>query len=293
MDLSKFEIFLAVAETKSFTKAAIACHLTPSAISKHIKAFEDQTKVNLFERTTRAVKLTPEGKLLHTQCLRLQKELDDTRELANRMHGKPSGILRIATNYFFGERYLFPAIQKFQQLYPQLSIEIIYDEFTPPEFSGKQVDLALGFSLPAATDDIVMRALFKTYYLLCGTKKYFAKNKIPQLLDDLNQHYYINHTGRRGFNQPYFKQAYRDFPLKTSLWLDQSSAMLAAVKQNIGIAHLQEYAIRHELQSGEVIAVLPKYQLDDVTCYLYYSKPRYVQPKVRAFVDFILEVFKQ
>ena len=74
--------------------------------------------------------------------------------------------------------------------------------------------------------------------------------------------------------------------------MDQSSNILAAVKQDLGITHLQAYAIQDEIKSGKLIAILPEHQQQNIPCYLYYATSRYLQPKVRAFVDYIISVFE-
>lgn len=229
MDLSKFEIFLTVAKTLSFTQAAKLCHLTPSAISKHIRTLEDQTQTTLFQRTTRKITLSTEGNIFYQQCLRLQKELEDTRELVTRLHAKPKGRLTIASNYCFSKHYLFPIIRNFQKQYPDLEIEIICEEFLPPDLHNKQIDIAIGYSTPteAGTNS---ETLFNSHYILCGTPQYFEKHGIPNKLDDLQNHYYINHSKRRGLQHPYLKKEFRGFPLQTALWLDQSSNILGVCR---------------------------------------------------------------
>lgn len=285
-DLDRFELFIQVAQAETLGHAATMLGTSKASLSKHIKRLEADLKIDLFSRNARRLILTALGKKLLSQCLRLKKELDDTRSICNQLLEQPEGIMRVIAFEYFAKQLIFPKLEIFLKRYPKLELIIDTSERIP-DFEREQIDLAIGFSLPAPLD-IIRRSITTTRYVLCASPKYFAKNGIPKKLTDLNKHYYIGHCGRAELQKNPSKVQYK-LRVRPSLLLNSVSAMIECAKQGIGLIQLPLYLLQDLLVNGELIEVLNQFQSKTPTnVYFYYPKYRFIQPKVRKFIDFFL-----
>ncbi|ASG67988.1 LysR family transcriptional regulator [Francisella halioticida] len=283
-DLDRFELFTHTAELGSLTKAAARVNLSKASLSKQIKRLEKDLKVDLFLRSGRNLQLTEQGKLLLVQCLRLKKELDEARSVCQNFIEEPEGLLRIVASEYSVKKLIFPKLNAFMENYPKLDLIIDTHEYIP-NFSDQQVDLAVGFSLPAG-NEIIRSRILTSRLVLCATKQYFDRYGIPKKLRDLNDHKYITHTGH--LNDGLRLKQGNNLMLKPYLVFNHTSSMIACAKQSLGLIQLPEYLLTEYLEHGEFIEVLTDYQLDKVHIYYYYPKHCYIQPKVRKFIDSFL-----
>lgn len=282
-DLDRFEVFTCVAQEGSLTQAAIVLKTTKASLSKQIKRLEIDLKVDLFLRYGQRLHLTSQGKLLLEQCLRLKKELDDTRSICQQFHEEPKGELHVVAFEYFAKKLIFPKLKNFLQLYPKLQLFIDTSERIP-NFEREQVDLAVGFSLPAP-DDIVQKKMATTRYVLCGSRQYFEERGEPKKLNDLKDHFYIGHSSRTEVNSIKLKPRY-EIIINPHILLNSVSSMIECAKEGLGIVQLPLYMVKKDLDIGDLIEVLKKYQATDQGVYYYYPRYRYAQPKVRKFIDF-------
>ncbi len=283
--LDRFELFTYVAQASSITQAAAVLGVTKASLSKQIKHLEAELRVDLFSRQGQRLHLTEHGKVLLEQCVRLKKELDDARSICQQFHEEPEGTLQVVAFEYFAKQLIFPKLKTFLQRYPKLQLNIDTNERIP-NFEREQVDLALGFSLPAPLD-IVRKKMATTRYILCASPQYFAEKGIPEKLNDLTQHLHIGHRGRPVERAIKLKPSYA-LSIKPYLYLNSIVAMIECAKQGLGLVQLPLYVLAEALKSGELISVLEAYQAVDENVYYYYPNYRYVQPKVRKFIDFFL-----
>ena len=220
-----------------------------------------------------------------TQCLRLKKELDDARSICQQLIEEPEGILRIVVFEYFAKKLIFPKLNDFLQKYPKLELNINISERIP-DFEAEQIDLAIGFSLPAPLN-IVRRSITTTRYVLCASPEYFQKNGKPIHLKELKNHRYISHSSRPESQVINLKPPHQ-LSIKPYLLLNSVSAMIDCAKQGLGIIQLPYYLLSDILKNGELVEILEEYQAVHANVYYYYPRYRYVQPKVRKFIDYFL-----
>jgi len=284
-DLDRFELFAAVAQADSLTQAADALGMTKASLSKQIKILESDFKVDLFSRHKQRLILTEQGKILLSQCLRLTKELEDTRSICQQFNEEPEGNLRIVAIEHFANQLIFPKLKLFLQRYPKLRLYIDTRE-RMPDFEREQIDIAVGFSVPAPPE-IVRRSIETTRYVLCGSPQYFTEQGKPRNLKDLLQHNYLAHNIRTEERTIALKPGY-SLAIKPYMLLNSMSSLIECAKQGIGLIQLPSYFINDYLKNGELVEVLTEYQATDAPVYYLYPRYRYIQSKVRKFIDFFL-----
>jgi DNA-binding transcriptional LysR family regulator len=283
-NLQNFETFLCVAENKGFTAAAKKLNISKAAVSNSIKLLEESLKIPLFIRNTRNISLTEEGKLLLTQCYRLKNELDTARNLISKFQESPTGTLKISCNPYFASNYLIKKLEKYMHKYPQVNIELLAEE-RMPDIEREQIDIVFGINWPAPPD-IVRKVIGKTRYVLCASKPYLEKYGKPKRLKDLEtNHNYIPHIGRKNKNLLVNLKTNSNLNLTSKLKSNNAEFMKKCALENMGIIQLHDYMVKEELKNGDLIEILKDEFKEEIPIYIYYQRHRFVQPKVRNFVN--------
>lgn len=284
-DLDRFEVFTYVAQSGSLAQAARQLQRTKASLSKQIKKLETELGVDLFSRHGQRLHLSMQGEILLQQCLRLKKELDDTRAVCKDFHTMPKGVLHIVALEYFAKKLIYPRLQTFMQQYPQLEIILDISERVP-DFEREQVDIAVGFSL-IAPDNVIQRSLTTTRHVMCASPQYLKTYGTPTTLIDLHEHRYIGHYARQEVCNTHLKSGHQ-IKIKPNLMLNNVSGMIECAKAGQGIVQLPHYVLAGLLQSGELVEVLAPYQATNAPVYYFYPKFRYTQAKVRCFINYFL-----
>lgn len=280
------DAFIAVAELQSFTRAADALNMTKGGVSQAIRQLESQLSVRLFFRTTRKVSLTDEGKLFYKQCQRLKREMDGTLELVSQFHQAPSGLLRICSNPHLAKAKLIKLIDIYLARFPDVDIELLCDE-RMPDMIEEQVDIVFGINWPAP-EDVVAKVIDNTRYVLCASPAYLEKHGMPTCIEALSEHNYIPHLGRDPNTPLMHIDVNSPFQLDKRLAVNNISTMLALAEAGIGIIQVHQYAAKSALASGRLLEILPELSKPNIPLYVYYQKHRFVQPKVRQFLNLVI-----
>lgn len=281
----QLKVFQAVAELGGFSKAAQALGCSKSAVSQTIKGIEAALQVPLLIRTTRSCEPTPEGQLLLAQCQRISDELEAARHLVASFHEQPSGKLRISCNPYWAERNLLALIEKYLSLYPKVSIDLIAEE-RMPDMRAENIDLVFGINWPAP-DYVVAKKIGHTRYVVCASPAYLEKNGTPKTHADLSHHRYIPHYGRSHENLLIGCAHAKALNMNLSLTANNANFMKQLATRGLGIVQLHEYMVDEALHSGELVELFADAPVVTTPIYIYYQKHRFVQPKLRQFVNLL------
>lgn len=282
-DLSNLEAFMQAVEMKSFSLAAEELHLTKSAISKSIKQLETTFELPLFLRNARHLELTPEGSVFYQHCLNLKAAMQRTQSVIKAMHDEPSGKLKLSVNPSLMKSLVVPIIAKYQQLFPKVVLEVLYQEDNVDMYAN-EIDIVIGRNLEAP-DEIVLKKAFDSDHILCATPEYIARHGgMPQVVEDLKRLAFVGHINKRSMP---IRSEYPEY-INQSLQMDSILAIKQAVLVGMGISQLHDYVVKKELQSGELIHILPEIKMPRLL-YVYYQKHNYTQPKVQRMLDLITQ----
>lgn len=275
--------FITVVEKNSFAAAAKKCGISNAAISRKINHLEAELKAKLLNRATRKISLTEIGAQYYQHCKKLIKELIEAESDIMESQSEVSGVLNITSSRYFAIRYLMPRLSEFMVLYPKVLIKIeLAERF--PDLDKEDVDILFGVSIEGP-DKLVRKRITSSRYVLCASPQYLKENGIPKVPSDLSQHRYITHTMRVPDNIVRFKNN-KEIYVKPVLYLNDSRAMRGCAIQNMGIVKLHDYVVVDALQNGQLVEILSEYGEAPKPVYLYYQQSRYLQPKIRKFIDF-------
>lgn len=284
--INLFEIFYKLVTYGSFTNTANALGITKAAISHSIKQLEKELKVDLLIRTTRRLSLTHEGKLLFEYCKTLQNEIENIRDLAESFHSEPSGTLKINTSSFFAKSVLIGLIKEYSKRFSKVKIEVNIEE-RMPNFKTQETDIILGVNW-TPPEDIIARKIATTRYILCASPVYLQHNGIPTNLSDLANHKYIPHKSRTTALVNIKKNNLNPQTLPFELSANNIEFIKECVLNDLGIAQFHEYIVKDEIQNGKLVELLKDEFLDQQDIYIYYPKNKFVQPKVKEFVNLVM-----
>lgn len=285
ISVSLFEVFYELSLHGSFTSTAKALGVTKASVSHSIKQLEKELRVDLLNRTTRTLSLTHEGQLLLTYCESLQSEIDSVRDLSKSFHKEPSGVLKISTTPYFAKEVLQPFIKEYLLKFPKVEIEILIEEKIS-NFKMQEADLILGVNWQPP-EDIVARKIAQTKYILCATPEYLKNGGCLNDLDDLQKYNYIKHKSRPTALVA-LKGKSRHIEVNSSLSANDSDFIKQCVLLNMGIAQLHGYMVVDEIKKGKLVPLLENEFIDHQDIFIYYQKNKFVQPKVKEFVELVV-----
>ncbi|HAT7910349.1 TPA: LysR family transcriptional regulator [Legionella pneumophila] len=275
--------FIAVVEEHGFAAAARKFGVSTAAVSRQITRLEAELKAELLVRTTRKLSLTEIGARYYQQCKKTLLELNEAEIAIASSRNEAVGILNVTSSRYFAMRFLLPYLPEFMELNPKLQIKIeLAERF--PDLAQENVDVLFGVSMEGPPE-LVRKRVSTTRYVLCASPDYLAENGIPKTPSELGKHRYITHSMRNPDNFVTFKNNEQIY-VKPVLWLNDSRALCECALLGMGIIKLHEYIVAEALQDGRLIEVLPEFQESSLSVYLYYQASRYLQPKIRRFIDF-------
>lgn len=290
--LSDIAVFVKVVDSGSFTKAASRLGLSKSVVSKYVTRLENDLGSQLLQRSTRRLNLTEIGRAFYEHSRRGLMEIEEAEAIVSRLQEAPRGILRLNAPMSFGILHIAPLIPDFLASYPELSIDI--------NFEDRKIDLIEdGFDLAIRIADLsdsslVARRLAPCRHVVCATPGYLKKNGIPRTPEDLRDHNAITFKYQDSPTQWQFLSAGKKVttvPVSGSIQMNNSLALREAILNDAGITLTPTFIVGEDIKSGKLQAVLTQYQLLEVSIFAVYHQRRHLSPKVRAFIDFIASRF--
>ncbi len=281
--LERINSFIAVVEQNGFAAAARKQGVSTAAMSRQVARLEADLKVELLQRTTRQIALTAIGAEYYQQAKKALADLVEAEIAISNSLDEPTGILNVTSNRYFAIKYLIPRLPEFTAHYPKLQVKIeLAERF--PDLTKENIDLLFGVSMEGPLA-LVRRQVATTRYVLCASPSYLEKHGEPRRPTDLRKHNYITHSMRKPDNVIILGNN-TEIYVEPMLWLNDSRAMCECAIQGMGIVRLHDYIVADALANGSLIEILPEYCARNQPIYLYYQQSRYLQPKIRRFIDF-------
>ncbi len=288
-------------ESGSFTAASVVLGLTPAAISKNVAGLEAALQVRLFNRTTRKLSLTEEGKAFIAQA-RLGLIALEAAASAATTGLKPQGLVRVNCPVGFGRCFVLPALPDFYVQHPDVQVELSLDDHAV-DLVGQGFDVGIrGGSQPP--EGMVARKICDVPAVLVATPKYLATRGTPLHPRDLQHHDLLRVKFASGHMTPWEfkdktlsksgagKSAIVAFEGPAKLLVSDPEVILHAALLHMGIARLGRHHAHGALQRGELVEVLKTMHAPSVVgMSMFYPHRVGLAPRVRVLVDFLLARF--
>ncbi|MBL8669721.1 MAG: LysR family transcriptional regulator [Alphaproteobacteria bacterium] len=292
--LAETEAFLRVLETGSMTAAAHGLGITPSGVSRQIARLEERLGAQLLVRTTRRIGPTEAGRAFFERCKRIVADLEEAEEAVAATQLRPRGTLRVDMATAFGEEVVAPLLPAFQERYPEVTLHATYNDRVV-DIVGEGVDLAIRIA-SLADSTLIARRLARNRRVVCGSPAYFARKGMPACPLDLAGHDCMVLLTSEG---PRDEWRFESTSVEESrpLWVKVAGRYRANSVRTLrgmalggaGLALLPTYLIGEDLRSGRLVAALGEMLSHDTAINAVYPPSRHLSPKVRCFVDFLVE----
>jgi len=285
-------VFVRVAETENFSAAARALKLTPSAVSKLIGRLEDRLGAQLLNRTTRRVSLTGEGRTFYQHCVPILSAIDEAEQAISGRHGEPRGLLKANASTAFARDHILPLIPGFLARYPEIRLQLTVSE-TLVNLVEEEIDVAIRIGqLPDSS--LIARKLGGVRRMVVGAPSYLEKYGIPKKPDDLKDHNCLILSTGTTFNLWEFKGANRPRRIEVNgnFETNNAVALLNAALAGIGLIRAGDFTLASEIKAGRLVPVLADFETTTETnVYAVYPHNRHLSPKVRVFIDMLVDAF--
>ncbi|MER5170950.1 LysR family transcriptional regulator [Thioclava sp. GXIMD2076] len=291
--LTEMEAFATVVDQGGFTDAARKMGISKSAVSKHVSALETRLGARLLNRTTRRVSPTEIGMAYYDRARRVLNDAGEADALVTSMQTAPSGTLRISVATDFGVHLLSPVLGEFLSTYPEINVNMVLNN-RYVELISEGFDMAIRLG---ELEDSSLRArkLTETGQKMIAAPGYFQKYGRPMKIDDLNSHKLLHYSNQSTGNVwKVTAPSGERRQVRSAGWLtvNDGQSLLQAAISGLGIAYLPSFLCAEALKKGIVEEALPDLPEDTMGIYAIYPPGRYTQPKVRAFMDFLVDTFQ-
>ncbi len=282
--LDRLRVFVAIADKASFTEAARALGISPTATSRGMAELETSLGVALLRRTTRSVTLTPEGAAYLERCRRVLEDLDDAARSIRGDKAEPRGLLIVTAPVLFGRMHILPIVTRLLRAYPGLDVRLtLTDRFARLVEEGVDVAVRIG---DLADSSLHALRLTEVRRVLIASPAYLAARGEPTTPTDLRGHdiiafegFALNGEWRFG---PKLETVVRCEP---RLLTDSIEAAIDAAIEGIGIARTLSYQVDHHVAAGRLRYLLTDLEPPPWPVNLVYQANRLRSPNVRVFLD--------
>lgn len=287
------QVFTRVVDANSFTKAADSLGLPRTTVTTIIQSLESLLQVRLLNRTTRRLSLTPDGASYYERCIRILADLEETETSFHNVARGPKGRLRIDVPASIGRLILIPQLCEFYKRYPDIELVIGMGD-RPVDMVQEAVDCVIRIG-ELQDSTMVARRIGTFQMLTCAAPSYLERRGVPHTIEDLQEHQAVNYfSSRTGRNIDWdfiVDGVITDVKVHGAVSVNDADAYVACALQGFGLIQAARYMVLPYLQSGELVEVMSKMSSSPMPISVVYLHNRHLSPKVRAFVDWVAELF--
>jgi DNA-binding transcriptional LysR family regulator len=290
-NLNDIQVFMAVVDAGSFIAGGKAMGLSRSAAGKAVMRLEDRLGVRLLNRTTRTLSPTDEGRLLYERGLQILASVDEAEASVAGTSGMPRGVLRLTVPDAYGRHVLLPIIGKYLKSWPDIQVEVSFTDRVA-DIVEEGFDLAIRIGVTSADSSFVSRVVARCRAMLCASPAYIAARGEPTDLDELAAHdclVFSSRNQRQTWHFPGEQGGWIKAQGRSRLRLDSGEALLDAARASLGIAFLPDFLVAEDLAAGRLRRILPEHGSGDVPIIALYPDKRLLEPRVRRFIDLMVE----
>lgn len=283
-------LFVQAVEQGSLSAAAKACGMSATMAGNHVRTLEQRMGTQLLIRTTRRQHLTAFGKDYYARCKEILRLVAETDAEAQYQQQAPAGRLRISAPVSFGSEALVPALSVYLARYPEVEVDLsLSDRVVDLAEQGIEAAIRIG-TLPDS--DLIARPLAPYHMMICAAPAYLARHGTPRRPQDLSRHTCLSFS-QSALTHWTLSGKGGEFrvPVYARLKVNQGQALRVAALNGLGIALQPAVLLEADVRAGRLVQLLPEYVLPARPMSVVYLPDRYRSPRLRSFVDFMVERF--
>lgn len=289
--LQQFEIFIEVAKRESFSEAALRLNLPRSTVTAAIQNLEASYKVRLFQRTTRRVSLTQDGKRILPECQNLLVDYQLLEQIIQTHHQDYQGIIKVDMPSRISHQIVVPAIGDFFQQYPNIRIQL-YSSDHLTNLVEQEVDCVVRVGA-LENSSLIAKTVGHLSMINCASPVYLKTFGVPEQLEDLRQHQLVNYPSGVGEQQGSFFYGDQYIKLNTRLSVNNTEAYIQAARAGLGIIQVPYYDVCNDLSNGNLVEILKDYTCPALPLNVLYSNRHYIPRRLDVFMSWLIPLLQQ
>lgn len=295
VEFAELAAFAAIAEQRSFAKAAVRLGLSRSTLSQTLRALEERLGVRLLNRTTRSVSLTDAGERLLGRVRPALGEL--TSAVAEVRDGRdhPAGLLRLVVQPPVATFLIGPILARFLSEYPGVRVDVSVVKM-PADIIKDGFDAGIRFGEQIERDMIAMRVMDEARFLVVASPDYLTRHAAPKAPRDLQQHDCIRNRLPNGtiFGWQFEKNGKAvQANVGGRLIVDDIELSVRAVLDGVGLAYLLYDYVSEPIADGRLVPLMEDWSPRMSGFFLYYSSRRQLSGPLQAFIAFMMAEAKR
>ncbi|MGY1919094.1 LysR family transcriptional regulator [Pseudomonas tolaasii] len=280
------QLFATLADHPSLASAARSAEVSGPTLVRAIARLEARLRVKLLQRSTRGVSLTEAGNAYLVDCIRLLAAVDAAEASAKGLHVEAQGNLRVFLPFLFSRYVMAPALASYMERYPDVNLVARYHDYYPNlHEEGLDVAVLVG-ELPNSS--LIAREVGQVRHILCASPAYLAAHGQLQHPEDLKRHRLVASA-----DQVHWDFAGYQLKARARLSCATVQGAINAAVHGAGLIRCQSYAVHEHLLSGQLVRVLPGYELPAMPVHVVYREGRNAPMRVRSFVDHCVATLRE
>ncbi|CAG9210086.1 Transcriptional regulator [Paraburkholderia tropica] len=289
-NLGDIRLFVEAAGQGSLSAAGRKLGLSPAAASARLVKLEGALHTQLFERSTRKLRLTDEGRLYLAHCQHALQTLDDARAALQAGRASVSGTLRVSATSDFGRTVLRRWLDAFNEQHPNVTLTLVLSD-SLSHLLQDDIDLAIRFGVPTDSS-MVAKRLADNRRVLCASPAYLEARRPPSHPDELGELDFILLASAAGVANNWrfargAETALFSAPLDCSRQTNDGSLAREWAVEGRGVVMKSIWDIGADLEAGRLRVLLPEWRCPDVPVHALFQRTPYMAPRVRALLDFL------
>jgi len=292
VDITDWAVFARAAELSSLSAAGRDLRMSAAVVSNRIAKLERHLGVRLLNRTTRRVNLTEEGALFYEHCIRILGEIEQIETNIAARREAPRGVLTVSAPVAFGRLHIAPHVPAFIERFPEMQIRLhLTDRLI--DIVNEGADLAIRIA-DLKNYSFIARKLAPNRRVIVAAPDYLKEHGTPQSPQDLLEHncLLLRFPGSQQFQWSLEgDEGPVTLPVSGSMDSDNGDVLREWCLAGIGLALKSLWEVGPDLKAGRLKVVLPGWHPLGHAVYALYPHSRYLPPRVRAFIDFLIETY--
>lgn len=290
--IQDMQVFRRVAELSGFSAAADSLGLPKATVSGAVRRLEDHLGIRLLHRTTRRVRLTPDGEVFYQRCGDLLAEIEELETLFVGGGKALSGVIRVDMSNGILQNMILTRLSEFLDAHPLLRVEMsTTDQFVDLVRGGFDCIFRVG---EPGDVNLAARRLGRLPFINGASPAYLQRYGVPRSLDDLQHHRLIHYVSHLGASDPGFEYPVRDgygrLPMPGALTVNHVHAYELAATSGLGIIQAPEERLQQLIESGQMVEILPEYRPRPLPVTVLYPGRRHLARRTLAFMDWAQSV---
>jgi DNA-binding transcriptional LysR family regulator len=285
--LESMAVIVAIAEAGSLSAASRRLGMPVATVSRKLSELEERLNAQLFQRSSRQMKLTDAGRSYIDACKRIIEQVEDAEREVSGEYRIPSGDLTVTSPWGLGHIHLVPIACEFLAEYPDIGLRLLLTDrvLRPLE---DHIDASIRIGLLADSSMIATR-IGSVRLVLCASPKYLESHGHPKALQDLSQHECITIDDFGTQRTWRFQVGGKEIssPIRSRMTVNTSEAAVEAAIGGAGIARVMDYKMESARRSGALVIVLKEHELEPMPIHIVYPERKPMPLKLRAFLNWV------